>query len=193
MKRSSKASPSAVSRDWELKSANNGMHYSIGGKLTSAREDAAVIVDTVCERLGNTSKCQTENRPFPWAPEHNYPVWSETVHSRSSRVGIDKMVAKWLMRRHGKRVEEILSSLENDPRLAERIVPALPLIYADLLYCARHEMVVYLDDLLRRRMPLMILAKLSEETMHRIATTIAVEVGWEETAIDREVASCLKK
>ena len=193
MKRSSKASPSAVSRDWELKSASNGVYYSIGGKLTSAREDAAVIVDTVCERLGNTSKCATVNRHFPWSPEKNYPVWSETVDSRSSRLGIDQQVAKWLMRRHGKRAEEILSSLENAPRLAERIVPALPLIYADLLYCARHEMVVHLDDLLRRRMPLLILAKLTEEILHRIATTIAVEMGWDEAAIYREVASCLKK
>ena len=59
MKRSDQASPSDVSRDWELKTADNGVHYSIGGKLTSAREDAAGIVDTVCAQLGVDAACAT--------------------------------------------------------------------------------------------------------------------------------------
>jgi glycerol-3-phosphate dehydrogenase len=193
MKHSDKASPSAVSRDWELKSASNGVYYSIGGKLTSARQDAAVIVDTVCERLGLNSISATMNSPFPWAPEENYSVWSEAINSRSSLLGIDQVSAMWLMRRHGKRVEKILLSIENDPHLAERIVPALPFIYADLMYCARNEMVVHLDDLLRRRMPLLILAKLSEDTLRRVAGTVATALGWDETTINRELAYCRQR
>ena len=50
------------------------------------------------------------------------------------------------------------SIVEETPQLAARIVPALPFIYADLLLCARDEMAVHLSDLLRRRMPLLILA-----------------------------------
>ena len=65
MKRDDEASLSAASRDWELKTADNGVHYSIGGKLTSAREDAACIVDTVCAQLGVATPCATRNRPFP--------------------------------------------------------------------------------------------------------------------------------
>ena len=51
LKQSSKTSTSAVSRDWELKTAHNGLLTSIGGKFTSAREDAAQIVNTVCKNL----------------------------------------------------------------------------------------------------------------------------------------------
>ena len=54
-------------------------------------------------------------------------------------------------------------------------------------------MVIHLEDLLRRRMPLLILAKLSEDTLRRIAETVASTLGWDEAAINREVASCLKK
>ena len=72
MKRSDQASPSDVSRDWELKTANNGVHYSIGGKLTSAREDAACIVDTVCGQLGVDMPCATSERRLPWAPETDF-------------------------------------------------------------------------------------------------------------------------
>jgi glycerol-3-phosphate dehydrogenase len=193
MKRSDRASPSSVSRDWELKTASNGVHYSIGGKLTSAREDAASIVNTVCEQLGVDIPCATKDRIFPWAAEENYSEWSVARSAQANRLGIAQEIANWLMRRHGKRAGEILRSVEGDPRLAERIVPALPFIYADLLYCARNEMVIHLEDLLRRRMPLLILAKLSEDMLHRIAEAVASTLGWDEAAINREVASCLKR
>ena len=190
MKRSDKASLSSASRDWELKTANNGMHYSIGGKLTSAREDAACIVNTVCAQLGVDVPCQTGSRPFPWTPDEDFSEWSIAVSAQASRLGIDQECAKWLIRRHGKRVEEVLRSMEDDPRLAERIAPGLPFIYADLLYCARNEMVIHLNDLLRRRMPLLILAQLSEDTLRRIAETVAPVMGWDEAAIDREIEAC---
>ena len=193
MKRSDKASPSDASRDWELKTASNGVHYSIGGKLTSAREDAAVIVGKVCGKLGTMTKCMTENRPFPWAPEGSYYEWRAAINSRSSRLGIDQEATKWLVRRHGTRVNEILQSIEADPRLAERIVPGLPFLHADLLYCARNEMVMHLDDLLRRRMPMLILARLSEAVLMHIAETVATVMEWDETAVSREVACCFQR
>jgi glycerol-3-phosphate dehydrogenase len=193
MKRSDKSSPSDVSRDWELKTASNGVHYSIGGKLTSAREDAAVIVDTVCERLGITSTTATVNHPLPWTPEEEYSTWSNAINFRSSQLGIDHESAAWLIRRHGKRVGEVLRSIGHEPGLAERIIPALPIILADLLYCARNEMVMHLKDLLRRRTPLLILANLTEDTLRRIAVNVAAVKGWDAAAINREVTYCLQK
>jgi glycerol-3-phosphate dehydrogenase len=193
MKRSDKDSPSDVSRDWTLKTAANGVHYSIGGKLTSAREDAANIVDKVCAHLGFDIFCATELRLFPWAPESDFDLWSAGVYAQAYLLGLDEECSKWLMRRHGKRVSEILCSIEGDPRLAGRIVPSLPFIYADLLYCARNEMVIHLDDLLRRRMPLLILAKLTEDTLRRIAEAVAGTLGWDDSVMNRELAACLPK
>ena len=61
------------------------------------------------------------------------------------------------------------------------------------LFCARTEMVVHLDDVLRRRMPLLILAHLTDNTLHRIAETVADTLGWDESAKNREVAACLNR
>jgi glycerol-3-phosphate dehydrogenase len=174
MKRSDKASPSEVSRDWELKTASNGVHYSIGGKLTSAREDAACIVDTVCGQLGVVMTCLTGERRLPWAPETDFAALWAAIDARAELLGIDHECSKWLKRRHGNRVEQVLDIVAGEPQLAERIVPVLPFIYADLLHCARNEMVIHPDDLLRRRMPLSILASLSEVTMDRISGIIAL-------------------
>ncbi len=190
MQRSDHVSPSAVSRDWELKTAANGVHYSIGGKLTSARVDAASIVDAVCAQLGVKAACPTGGKLFPWMPQENYGDWSAAMNAQATRLGIDPESAQWLGRRHGKRVADIFRAIENDPRLAERIVPALPFIYADLLFCAGNEMVVYLDDLLRRRMPLLILAKLTENDLRRLAAAVAPALGWDDVTMNQEIESC---
>ena len=190
MKRSDAASPAAVSRDWELKTAGNGVHYSVGGKLTSAREDASHIVDTVCAQLGVATPCATRHRTFPWAPEADYTRWFVAAITHATQLGIDQESAKWLIRRHGKRVSEVFRIVEGDARLAERIVPALPFIRADLLFCARDEMAVHLDDLLRRRMPLLILAKLDGSMLRRIAETVAATMDWDGAAINFEVETC---
>ena len=74
--------------------------------------------------------------------------------------------------------------------MSERLLPALPLIYADLLWSARNEMVVHLHDLLRRRMPLMILAKLTEKDLRHIAASVAPALGWDEAALNHEIEIC---
>ena len=190
LKRSDTASPSSISREWELKTASNGVHYSIGGKITSAREDAANIVNKVCAQLGVDVPCQTMSRHLPWAPEQEYPEWSVAIIARARELGVDQQSAAWLARRHGKRAEEVLRMVEHEAKLAERIMPDLPFIYADLLYVAGNEMAEHLQDLVRRRMPLLILAKLTDDDLDRIALAVAPVMNWDKDRISREVKSC---
>ena len=193
MKHDDRSSPSSASRDWELKTARNGAHYSVGGKITSAREDAAHIVDAVCAQLGVHAPCPTRGRKFPWAPNDDFAEWLAAMSARAMQLGVDAESAKWLMRRHGKRVSEIFHLIESDPGLSSRILPVLPFIHADLLWGARNEMVVHLDDLLRRRMPLLILTKPREEDLRRIAATVATELGWSEATLNQEVGRVLTR
>ncbi len=182
--------PSEVSRDSELKSAPNGVHYAIGGKITSSRPDAARIVDTVCEKLGISSVCATDDRLFPWAPQEDAEIWFSSMHNRALQLGIDAESALWLLRRHGTHSEEIFSNIATDVRLTRRILPSLPFIYADLLYCAATEMVIHLDDLLRRRLPILILAKLTSDQLSQIAERVAVTLQWSDTRLRQEIAHC---
>jgi len=191
MKQSDAAHPSDASRDWELKTASNGLHHAIGGKLTSAREDAAAIVDAACERLGVAGACATNGKNFPWKPQQDFAAWRDAIMTQAQRLGIDAESAQWLMRRHGARVEQVFDMVEKAPRLAARIDSALPLICADLLLCARDEMALHLSDLLRRRMPLLILAQLSAAEVRVLAELVAPALGWDEARIAREVRGCL--
>ncbi|MEK6735410.1 MAG: glycerol-3-phosphate dehydrogenase/oxidase [Pseudomonadota bacterium] len=186
-------SPSAVSRDWALKSTRHGVHYSVGGKITSARQDAAHIVDTVCAQLGLDAACATQDRIFPWAPQESFVEWSLAAQAQAIRLGIDADSAKWLIRRHGKQVDAIFRSIEATPESVQRIIPSLPFIDADLLHCARTEMVVHLDDLLRRRLPLLILTNLTRNDLQHITTRIATTMNWDEADISQEVDMCQKR
>ncbi len=190
MKQSDADHPSSVSRDWELKTASNGLHHAIGGKLTSAREDATVVVDAVCARLGVAIGCATKGVDFPWKPQQEFVAWTDAAYAQARRLGIGEESAQWLMRRHGMRIEQIFHIVEETPQLAARIVTALPFIYADLLLCARDEMALHLSDLLRRRMPLLILATLSTAEIRHLAELVAPELGWDAARVEQEVEAC---
>lgn len=190
LKQSSKTSPSAISRDWELKTAPNGLLTSIGGKFTSAREDAAQIVNTVCKNLQVNELCKTDGRPFPWLPETDFWQWSANTLADAKALHIDDESALWLIKRHGKRAPLIFELCANDPNLAKRMIPSLPFIGADLVFCAHHEMVVHLDDLLRRRIPLFILSKMTPTEFRPI---IATTLGWDADKLHNELAICIRK
>ncbi len=193
LKQSSKTSPSAVSRDWELKTAHNGLLTSVGGKFTSAREDAAQIVNTVCKNLHVNESCKTNGRPFPWLPETDFCQWSANIQAEASALHIDDESAHWLIKRHAKRVPLIFELCANDPNLAKRIIPSLPFIGADLVFCARYEMVVHLDDLLRRRMPFFILSKMTPAEFRPISNIISTALAWDAVKLHNELAICTRK
>ncbi len=193
LKNISTSSPSAVSRDWESKVADNGLLVSIGGKFTSAREDAARIVDAICEKLKIDESCKTFGRPFPWLPDTDFQKWSALIVAQATKLGIDKESAYWLIRRHGSRVENIFLLIENNPGWAKRIISSLPFIVADLVFSADNEMAVHLEDLLRRRMPLLLLAKMTQAEIIHLAEIVAGVLNWNDKTLKEEVEFCWQK
>jgi len=192
LKPSANASLSSVSRDWELITSENGLLSSIGGKFTSAREDAACIVDTLCRNLGVNESCKTFGKPFPWMPAEDYQQWPEAVLNEAVSLGIDNESAHWLLRRHGNRVSDVFELIKQDAELAKRILPALPFIVADLVFCGQHEMVVHLEDLLRRRLPLLILSKMTLVELQRLAEIAAKTLAWDHDTMNKECEICMQ-
>lgn len=193
LKPSADALPSRISRDWELKISKNGLLSSIGGKFTSAREDAACIVDAVCKNLGVNAPCLTFGHPLPWLPVEDYQNWTEAALNEAVDLSIDNESAHWLLRRHGNRVSGIFELIKQDGQLAKRITPALPFIIADLVFCAQHEMVVHLEDLLRRRLPLLILSKSTPFEFQSLTGIAAKALAWDDDRIKEERELCRKE
>ena len=186
--------PAALSREWSLAEPHDGVVASVGGKYTSARADAAKLVVRVCSLLGrDPGPCPTTWRTFPWRPEERYRSWHRRTLSQAMRLGVDEETAGACQLRYGSRFGDLLGMIEELPRLARRFVPDAPVCIGELVYCSRHEMVVNLQDLLRRRLPLMLISTLPEERL-RLAAAIAGRVlDWSEQHQADEVRSILDR
>jgi glycerol-3-phosphate dehydrogenase len=191
MQRSDAAHPSQLSRDWTLQTDQHGVHFSVGGKITSARVDAASIVDTVCKNLAIRAACATANNPFPWTPHEAFSSWYEEQMQRAQQLKVDVESAHWLLHRHGKNAALILDTIQAAPETAQRILASVPFTNAALLWCATYEDVVHLDDLLRRRLPILLLAQLDNIKLKNIAMRVASVLNWDAAKIAKGISRCI--
>ncbi|MBA2480671.1 MAG: glycerol-3-phosphate dehydrogenase/oxidase, partial [Planctomycetes bacterium] len=111
-------SPSSVTREWSLESPRPGLLVPVGGKLTSARVEAAATVARVQLALGRTQTgCPTAERPFPWAPPGDFDTWEDTTVRAGVVLGMDEEVARACARRHGTTTSEVHALVRERPEL----------------------------------------------------------------------------
>jgi glycerol-3-phosphate dehydrogenase len=163
-----------------------GVVASIGGKYTSARADAALLVDNVCESLGrDAGPCPTAWREFPWRPDGRYRSWQRSTLSQGLRLGLDEETTQACQLRYGKHFGILLRMIEKMPKLAQRYVAEAPICLGELAYSSQYEMVGNLSDLLRRRLPLTMITSLSRSRVELAAEVAGNVLRWTE---DRRVA-----
>jgi glycerol-3-phosphate dehydrogenase len=188
-----RASSYALRRDWTLEEGADGCLMSLGGKLTSARQDAATIVDRVCRKLGLRKSCATRGLSLPWAPAGDYEAFRQTALANGRSLGLADDDVRWLIFRHGRRIDEIYAAMAGHPELRRRLRPDVPFLRADLLHCARNEMAVHLEDLLRRRLCLLLLHRADRAELNALATEVAPILEWDEARQNLEVECCLER
>ena len=181
--------PSAVTREWHLEEPREGLLVPVGGKYTSARADAAAIVDRVCALLGRAPEASpTAERPFPWAPEAPLEDWLAGRLRTAKRLGLDDETARSAARRYGVRLDALIARIRAEPDLARRIHPETPFCRAEIVLAARDEMARSLDDVLRRRVPLLLLARLDRPLLEDAGALVGRELGWSEERRLHEIA-----
>jgi glycerol-3-phosphate dehydrogenase len=113
--------------------------------------------------------------------------------SAARGLGLDGETARTCARRHGAGVSSILDRVRADPGLGERIVPDAPFCRAEIVHSACGEMVRSLEDLVRRRMPLVLLSRLAPDTVAGIAALAGEHLGWDEARRADEVAAVVNR
>lgn len=182
--------PSAVNREWSLDEPLQNLLFPIGGKFTSARVEADQTVSRIMYRLKLPAvRCPTALRPFPWKPEHNWKQWSMLQQTNGRALGLDVETAATCVRRFGTTVKSLYAIIRERPELAQRIVPDLPFCKAEIAHGAANEMARTLSDLLRRRIPLSILSRLTPEMISEAADLARPILGWTSLRREQEIAS----
>jgi glycerol-3-phosphate dehydrogenase len=171
---------SQVTREWSLLEPRPRLLVSIGGKYTSARIDAAKIVSRVLRMLGRPvgREPALDAYRLPRAPRTDFAQWRRKMMPLALAAGLDKTTAGFLLLRFGAEVPTILDLLHKEPGLTRRIAAEVPFCRAEAVYSLRHEMVVHLEDLLRRRLPLTILLRPDLWLVEELADLAAAELHW---------------
>lgn len=184
-----------LSREWTLDTPRQGLLVSTGGKFTSARADASKIVAEVFRVLKRplTDTDPTGERPLPWCPSETWDSWRRTAVSDGREAGLAHDSIEAVVRRYGVHSHKVIALARVRPELAEPVVPGLPFVCAEIVHAAANEMVVTLEDLLRRRLPLLVLNPPDRHVIERAADLAAAALGWNTSQKDSQVGTVLEK
>jgi glycerol-3-phosphate dehydrogenase len=168
-----------ISRKAELYETSSGMITITGGKLTTWRRMAKMVVDRLVEREARDAPCRTAEIPLGQAVALEELPLVEGV-SESARAA--------LAGRYGYGTYELLALIVERPELAQSIVPGLPDLMAEVVIAARREQARSVGDVLLRRTRLGLIA--ARELLgdgaecalrvERVAALLAGELGWSE-------------
>jgi glycerol-3-phosphate dehydrogenase len=152
-----------LSRKHVLESNHEDRHISIfGGKLTDCLNIGRELVDEV------RSMGLTDGQAAIWYGAGD-PVVEQKYQSLVATLGWNDKEWKGegrssarLWRLYGDDALSLAERIQADPALAEPVIPEAPVLFAEVAHMADHELVVDLEDFLRRR------TRLSQVVKHEV-------------------------
>ena len=162
-----------ISRRAELYETSSGMVTITGGKLTTWRRMAKMVVDRLVEREFREAPCRTHEIPL------GHPV---EVSDLADMPEVGERSREHLAARYGLFAESVLKICAADSGLTRPIVEGMPDLLAEVVVAARHEQARTVADVLLRRTRLGLLAgrRLVEDrdAVGRVAKVMGAELGW---------------
>jgi glycerol-3-phosphate dehydrogenase len=162
-----------ISRRAELYETSSGMVTITGGKLTTWRRMAKMVVDRLVEREFREAPCRTHEIPL------GHPV-DPAALPESPAVG--ERSREHLAGRYGLFAESVLKICAEGGDLARPIVDGMPDLLAEVVVAARYEQARTVADVLLRRTRLGLLAgrrlAADRDAVKRVAKVMGSELGW---------------
>jgi glycerol-3-phosphate dehydrogenase len=168
---------SKLARDHEVElDGQSGLISIMGGKWTTYRAMSEDTIDAAQKYLGNVvSPTKTIDHPLAGSEGYSPDYWKTLV----SDYVISAETAQHLAVKFGTRATALLDLTRKDPGLREFIVAGLSPIRAEIVYAAREEMAMTLDDVLSRRTGLQFLDwRAARDAAPIAAALLAQELGW---------------
>ena len=163
-----------LSRRHKVFTSDNGVITVTGGKLTTYREMAEDAVDEACDILGKKASCKTKRLSLRGANG-----------KRSQSTVLDQH----LDGRFGSDAAHLRQLMNDNPTLAEELVPGLPYLKCEAVYAVTHEMATTLDDILTRRTRARLLDRRACKTVApAVADLVAPYLKWDNAARDSNLA-----
>lgn len=173
-----------LARDHVIEDSADGLLTIAGGKWTTYRKMALDTVDHAFKRFNLAAPkptCQTEQLPILGSANYNKKGDIELIN----KYDFDPDIAAYLNRTYGDQADKVADlTLEG---YAARLVENHPVLEAEVLYAARHELAERVIDVLARRLPLALLdTEAAKQAASRVQEIMATELGWDQQHCDEE-------
>jgi glycerol-3-phosphate dehydrogenase len=183
-------SASDVSREHRIL-VRPGLVTVAGGKLTTFRRMAAEVVDHAVPQLGDATSAALEStltRPLPGAVGLDGHAGVQALADALGGEGVvDPSVAKHLAFTYGARARSVVARIQKEPALGARLDPELPHVLAQVDVAVDEEQAETLEDLLGRRVPLLLRARdQGLRAAPEVARRMAAKLGWDPARTERE-------
>jgi glycerol-3-phosphate dehydrogenase len=130
--------------------------------------------------------CRTATTPLPGGSARDVSLTIAEAR-REHDEGLPHDTIPHLIAAYGSRYRDVLELADARRDLRTRLAPDSPVIGAELLWAARHEMAVTLADAVLRRTPLGALGDPGEAAVRAAAAIMAAELGWSDAQTRAEM------
>jgi len=184
---------SKLSREHLVAHSVPGLVVIAGGKWTTYRIMAKDAIDAAVDALdGKIPKSATADIALLGA-EGYQAAWNKRAKIARA-FGVHKVRIEHLLNRYGVLTDELLDLIRETPSLGEPLPGADDYLEAEVVYAARFEGALHLEDVLARR------TRISIEAWDRgvsaapvAARLMGEELGWDAEKVERETANYLKR
>ena len=188
---------SSVSREHEVFTRNDGLVIIAGGKLTTYRRMARETVGKTLDLLKELDdepanhKETTKHRPLPGAiglESANLEGVAAIGRRLMTEYKLDVDTATHLCGVYGARAPQLGAAIAADRTLGERLDPELPYVWAEVDFAARHDLARTVEDVLARRVPLLLVSRdQGLGVCDRVAQMLARVLGWDAATLAQQV------
>ncbi|MDN3668674.1 glycerol-3-phosphate dehydrogenase/oxidase [Echinicola jeungdonensis] len=157
-----------ISRHHKIWVSSSKLVTLTGGKWTTFRKMGEDTVDYFKKITGTSPGESTSSK---------IKIWGYTHRQLPGHLG-----------GYGIKATSIQKLIKDSPELGEKLHPQYPFTFAEVIWAIREEMAIKLEDILSRRIRLLILdAKAALEAAPKVAEVMAAEIGLEDSWVKEEL------
>ncbi len=195
-------SASDVSREHQIYVNDDGVILIAGGKLTTyrlmAKDTVKAAIRWLCDWKNDPfadrepKRPRTKKRPLPGGVGFSDPSADGVrafAKEQSEKSGISYDLMEHWAFTYGSRATLLVDMVAADASLQEPLQDDLPHTWAEIQFAIDHERVQTVDDILSRRVPLLLLAKdQGLDLVDAVAQRMAAAKDWDQARIELEVS-----
>jgi len=182
-----------LSREHVVSQAEPGLVLIAGGKWTTYRIMARDVVDAAVANLPEVvAESVTEDIPLLGAS--GYVARFNQRDALAQRWGLSLAAIDHLLDRYGDMIDDLVAIIDENPVFAELIPGSRDYLQAEIVYAARFEGALHIEDVLERRTRMSFEARDSGAAAAPVvAALMGAELGWNDWRITRELRSYLAR